>query len=360
MSIKTKETLSQIGTTILMVVIALALGAVLIVLSGNAPGEAYSTLISGAFGSEQKITELFVKAIPILIMALGVSIAFRAGLWNIGAEGQFIMGAVSSVAVALYVPLPMPIRFILSFVVAIVAGALWSGIAGWLKIKFNANEVITTLMLNYIASYFLMYLINGPMQDPNSDLPQSDIISENLRLTRLFGNYRLHTGIFILIVVIVFMIIFWKTSLGYQINLIGQGEKVSTYAGVNVKSITMKTMLLSGGMIALAGWIEIFGIQYRLLDGMAADYGNIATIIALLGSLSVYGIIAAAAFFAILLCGGASMQRMTEVPYSVVDVMQGLIIIFVIAKDTLTEQINKRFYLPKKKIKTSVDSKGGK
>lgn len=344
MSIQKKEVLSTIGSTLLMVAIALILGAVLIVLSGNEPGEAYGTLLRGAFGSTQKITELFVKLIPILIMALGISIAYKAQLWNIGAEGQFSMGAIASVAVVLYCPGPAVIKFVLSFVVAILAGALWAGLAGWLKVKFNANEVITTLMLNYIAYYFLLYLINGPMQDPNSDLPQSDIIPEEFRLTRLFGDYRLHTGIFILIVVIIFMIIFWHTVLGYQINLIGQGEKVATYAGVDVKRTTILTMMISGGIIAIAGWIEIFGIQYRLLDGMAASYGNTATIIALLGSLNVYGIIAAAVFFAILLVGGASMQRMTEVPYSVVDVMQGLIIVFVIARTTIIQKFNQRFY----------------
>lgn len=343
MNMKTKETLITIASTVLMVIIALVLGAVLIVLSGNQPGEAYGTLLRGAFGSEQKITELFVKLIPLLIMSLGISIAFKASLWNIGATGQFTVGAIAAVAVALYMPGPIFIKMIISFIAAVAAGAFWAGLAGWLKVKFNANEVITTLMLNYVGTYLLMWLINGPMQDPNSDLSQSDLIPDGMRLTRLFGEYRLHTGIFILIAIVLLVLIFWKTSLGYQVDLIGQGDKVSTYAGVNVKKTTVLTMMISGGIIAVAGWIEIFGIQYRLLDGLAADYGDTANIIALLGSLSVYGIIVAAAFFSILLCGGASMQRMTEVPYSVVDVMQGLIIVFVIARTNITGKVTKLF-----------------
>ena len=336
----TKEVLG----TVLMVIVALLIGAILVILSENSPLEAYSMMLKGAFGGKQKIAELFVKLIPTLIMALGVSIAYRAQLWNIGAEGQFIMGSVASMAVALYIPLPLFIRIPLSFIVAVLAGGLWAGLAGWLKTRFNSNEVITTLMLNYIASYFLLYLINGPMQDPYSDLSQSDLVPEGMRLGKLLGDtYRLNTGLFIMIGIVIIMIFFWRTSLGYKVDLTGQGEKVATYAGINVKKTVIITMCISGAFSGIAGWIETFGITYRLMDGIAGDAGNIATIVALLGSLNVYGIIAAAGFFSILLCGGATMQRMTEVPYSVVDVIQGLIIIFVIAKNTVWQKISNLF-----------------
>ena len=329
--------------TVLMVIVALLIGAVLVVLSGNQPGEAYSTMLRGAFGSTQKITELFVKLIPTLIMALGVSVAFRAQLWNIGAEGQFIMGSICSMVVALYLPVPIPLRMVIAFAAAVVAGGLWAGLAGWLKTRFNANEVITTLMFNYIANYLLLYLINGPMQDPYSDLSQTDLIPDGMRLAKLIGTYRLHAGIFLMLLVVLIMIFFWRTTLGYRINLVGQGEKVATYSGVRVKQTVVVTMRISGAFSGLAGFIETFGINYRLLDGIAGDAGNIATIVALLGSLNVYGVIAAAMFFSVLLCGGASMQRMTDVPYSVVDVIQGLIIILVIAKDTAMARLNTWF-----------------
>lgn len=350
MHLNAKKAVTQVLGTVCMILIALVLGGILVTLTGNSPMEAYGAIIRGAFGSPQKICELFVKLIPILILAFGVSIAFRAQLWNIGAGGQFIMSSIAATAVALYVPVPYAIRIPLSLICAIAAGALWAGIAGWLKNKFNANEVITTLMLTYIADYFLMYLVNGPMQDPASDLTQSALIPEEMYLTRLFGTYRLHSGIFILIAVIILMIFFWRTTIGYRIDLTGQGKKVATYAGINVKRTVMVTMLISGAFAGLAGWIETFGIQYRILTGIAGDYGNIATIIALLGSLNVYGIIASAGFFAILLCGGASMQRMTEVPYSVVNVIQGLIIILVIARTTFSEAVSKLFKRRKEKV----------
>jgi simple sugar transport system permease protein len=214
----------------------------------------------------------------------------------------------------------------------VAAGALWAGLAGWMKVRFNANEVITTLMLTYVANCFLLYLVNGPMQDPSSDLSQSAMVPEAMKLARLIGTYRLHSGIFLLALVCILMCFFWRTSLGYSIDLVGQGRKVATYAGIPVDRTILVTMLLSGGLAGLAGWIETFGIQYRILDGIAANYGDIANIIALLGALNPFGIMASALFFAALMVGGASMQRMTEVPYSVVDVIQGLIIIFVVAK----------------------------
>lgn len=349
MRLNTKKALMQILGTVCMILIALLLGGVLVILTENSPAEAYSAIIRGAFGSPMKINELFVKLIPILILAFGSSIAFRAQLWNIGAGGQFIMGSIAATAIALYSSAPFAVRIPLSLLAAIAAGALWAGIAGWLKNKFNANEVITTLMLTYIADYFLNYLLNGPMQDPASDLTQSALVPEEMYLPRLFERYRLHSGIYILIAVIIIMILFWRTTIGYRIDLIGQGKKVSTYAGVNVKRTAMITMLISGAFAGLAGWIETFGIQYRILTGIAGDYGNIATIIALLGSLNVYGIIASACFFSILLCGGASMQRMTSVPYSVVNIIQGLIIILVIARTTFSETVSKLFKSRKEK-----------
>lgn len=318
-----------------LIVFALLLGGVLVFFSENSPLEAYKAIVRGAFGSPQKICELFVKLIPLTIMALGISVAFRAQLWNIGAEGQFIMGSIASAAVAIYIPLPFFLRIPVSLLAAVAAGGAWAALAAWLKNRFNANEVITTLMLNYIADYFLMYLINGPMQDPESDLSQSALIPDEMRLTRLFGTYRLHTGIFIMILVVVFMYFFWRTSVGRRIDLVGQGEKVATYAGIHVEKTVLLTLCISGAFAGLAGWIETFGIQYRILSGIAADYGNIATIVALLGALNVTGILVAAAFFSILLCGGASMQRMTDVPYSVVNVIEGLIIVLIITKDRL-------------------------
>lgn len=320
------------GGALAMIAVALLIGAILVILSGNSPIEAYSTIISGAFGSKQRISEMFVKMIPLTIMAYGVSVAYKAQLWNIGADGQFTMGAIASIAVGIYIDLPAFIIIPVSVLSAMLAGALWSGLAGWLKTKFNANEVITTLMLNYIATYFLAFLVYGPMMDPNGELAQSEILKDSLKIPLLFENLRIHAGFIIMLLIIVLMFYFWKTTLGYKIDLIGQGEKVSTYAGVNVKKTVIITMMISGAFAGLAGFNETYGVQYRLLEGISSGYGDLAVVIALLGELNPLGIVVSAFFFSILKVGGACMQRMTNVPYSIVDVIQGLIIIFVIAR----------------------------
>ncbi len=333
---KLKAAAGEVCAAVLTIAIALAIGAVLVSVSGNDPVEAYQTLFRGAFGSKQRISEVFVKMVPLCMMAFGTSVAFKAQLWNIGGNGQFILGAVAAIIPGLYLNLPPVILLPLSLICGMIGGALWAGVAAVLKIRFSANEVITTLMLNYIATYFLAFLVHGPMKDPvGGDFPQSPNIAEALRLPLFSERLRIHGGIFVGILLVIAMLFFWKTVLGYRIDLAGQGEKVATYSGMSVKRTVLITMMISGALTGLAGWNEIYGVQYRLLEGVASGYGDIAVVIALLGSLNPVGIVIAGFFFSALMVGGATMQRMTDVPYSIVDIIQGLVIVFIIARTTL-------------------------
>ena len=328
--------LKQFIIAVLTIVLALAVGAVLVTVSGNDPAEAYSTLFRGAFGSKARISEVFVKMIPLSLMALGVSIAYKAQLWNIGANGQLTLGAILAILPGLYLGLPTIILLPLSMILAMIGGGLWCGLAAWLKNRFNANEVITTLMLNYIATYLLAFLVYGPLMDPEGGgFPQSKVLPEAYQLPLFSSQMRIHSGVFVAIIVIIIMFFFWRTKLGVKIDLIGQGDKIATYAGVNVKRTVLAAMIISGAINGLAGWTEVYGVQYRLLEGLSSGYGDIATIIALLGGLHPLGIVISAFFFSALLVGGATMQRMTEVPYSIVDIIQGLVIVFVIARTAI-------------------------
>jgi len=328
-----KNIINQILMAVLTIALALLIGAVLIAISGNEPIEAYKTLIAGAFGSKQRFSETMVKTIPLMMMALGTSIAFKAQLWNIGGDGQFIFGAILSIIVGLYSGFPAFLVLPVSMVFAIIGGGLWAGLAGWLKVKFNANEVITTLMLNYVASYFLSFLVYGPLKDPKGfDFPQTEMLSEEVQLPLFATGIRVHAGLFIGIAALIIMIFFWKSTFGFKIDLIGQGDPISRYAGINVKKTIVITMMLSGAFAGLAGWNEVYGVQYRLLDGLVSGYGNLAVVIALLGGLHPVGICISAFFFSALLTGGATMQRMTEIPYSIVDIIQGLVIVFIITR----------------------------
>lgn len=327
------KTFNQLILAVVTILLALLVGAIVIIISGNSPIEAYMAMFNGAFGSKQRFMEVLLKMIPLVILSLGTSIAFKAKLWNIGGDGQFIFGAIAAVWVGVYSGLPPILGVPLSIIAAIVGGGLLAGFIGWLKIKFNANEVITTLMFNYLAMYFLAFLVYGPMMDPAGDkMPQSPILSEGFRIPLFESGNRLHFGIFLAIALVVLMILFWKSSTGFKIALLGEGEKVSTYSGVNVKKMVVITMFLSGALAGIAGWTEIFGVQYRLIEGITSGFGSMAIVIALMGNLNPIGILISSFFFSVLLVGGATMQRMTDIPFSIVDIILGLIIVFIVAR----------------------------
>jgi len=340
-----KKAVGSIWPAAITIIIALFIGAILIVISGKDPIDAYRLLFNGAFGSAHKISETLVKAIPLMIMALGISIAFKNKMWNIGADGQFTLGAIFSLSVGIYLKLPVWLLFPISFLAAFIGGALWGALAGWLKAKFNANEVITTLMLNYIATYLLTYLVYGPMMDPEGfGFPQTPLLPEGLHLGLFSAQTRIHMGIFVALALLGLVILFWKSTLGYKIELMGQGEQVSRYAGINAKRMMILVMALSGGLCGIAGWNEIYGVHYRLMTDIASGYGTLAIVIALLGNLNPVGIGVSSFFFAALLVGGNTMQRMTGIPYSIVDIIQGLVIIFVITRQAINLESVRMFF----------------
>jgi simple sugar transport system permease protein len=342
---KLLPSLKSVGAAALTIFIALLLGAVLIAISGENPFNAYRLMINGAFGSAHKISETLVKAVPLMIMALGTSIAFKNQLWNIGGDGQFTLGAIFALAAGIYLPLPAAIVLPLSIVAAFIGGGLWAGIAGWLKTQFNANEVITTLMLNYVATYLLAYLVYGPMMDPEGfGFPQTPLLPESIRLPLFSADTRIHMGVFVVLILLVLMMFFWRSTLGYKIELMGQGQQVARYAGVKVKSTMIIAMVLSGGLAGIAGWNEIYGVHYRLMTDIASGYGSLAIVIALLGNLNPIGIAVSSFFFSVLLVGGNTMQRMTEIPYSIVDVIEALVIIFVITRSMMRLDVVKNFF----------------
>ncbi|RYD06969.1 hypothetical protein N752_01370 [Desulforamulus aquiferis] len=210
--------------------------------------------------------------------------------------------------------------------------------AGALRAKFNANEVITTLMLNYIAVYLLSWLIRGPMIDPKGQgFPQTELIGEAIRLPILLSGTRLHLGILVALLIILAGYFFWRSSLGFRVKLVGEGPDVASYSGIQISKTIVLVMFISSGLAGLAGWSEVFGIHYRLIDDIAIGYGSLAIVVALLGGLNPLGIMVSSFFFAALMVGGSTMQRMVGVPFSLVNVIQGLVIIFVISRIIYTQ-----------------------
>ncbi len=317
--------------SLISVLLACVVTTFILLLGGYSPVAAFTNLFAGAFGNPYRLSETFVKAIPIAVIALGTSVAFRAQLWNIGGNSQYTVGAIVAVAVNIYLDLPPLLLFLLSFLAALLAGLLFGSLLGLMKAKLNANEVITTLMFDYIVAFLLSWLVYGPMMDPEGGgFPQTALIPDAVMFHKLLAGTRLHTGLFVALVLVILLYLFWKTPQGLTINMVGHSKSVAKASGINVSKTIVFTMALSAAFAALAGWIDALGIHGRLQDNLPGTLGSVAIVVALLGRLHPIGIAFSAIFFSALMVGGNTMQRFAGIPFSLVTIIQGLVIIFVI------------------------------
>lgn len=321
---------------ILSVILALIFGAVVILIIGKDPIEAYGYLFSGALGTPFGIGQTIRSMSPLILTALAFSVASKAGFFNIGLPGQALAGWLTSVWVALSFPdLPQMILLPLCIFVGILAGALWAGIAGVLRAYFHSSEVITTIMLNYIIVYLTDFLVRNVLTNPPSDATPNITKSASLRLeflTELTEHSTVHSGILIsLIAAFAIHFMFKKTTFGFEIRSIGLNRHAAQYAGVNTKRTIVYAMLLSGGLAGLAGVMEGLG-QFEsifLMKGAAPSIGWDGMAVALLALGHPIGIIFSSLLFAIFESGRAEMSLMTNVPFELVSVITAVIIFFV-------------------------------
>lgn len=319
------------------VLLALLAGAVMLLLLGVNPLEAYSAMIGGAFGSISGITQSLVKATPLLLVGLGICIAFRASVINIGGEGQIILGALMGTWFSLtFRSWPGWILIPTTIIVGFIAGAFWGFIPGILKARLQVNEILSTVMMNAIAIQLMNLLIRGPLIDPagvtaGTYLAQSERLPEQVWLARLVPQSLLHTGLLIAIVLAFVVYIFlWRTTLGYRIRAVGLNPDASRYAGISVPVFQALSLTLAGGFAGLAGVIEVIGVQHRLLEGITSGYGFSGIVAALFGGLHPIGLIPASFLFGGLLVGADKMQRAVQVPSALVGAILGLIVLFVV------------------------------
>jgi ABC-type uncharacterized transport system permease subunit len=322
---------------LLAVAAALLIGAVMLTLLDADPVRAYGALIEGAFGSSSGITQSLVKATPLLLVGLGICIAFRASVINIGAEGQIILGAVAATWFALalrtwpgWVLIPGTIT------IGFLAGAAWGFVPGILKARLGVNEILTTVMMNAIALQFMNFMIRGPLIDPagvtaGQYLAQSEKVPEQVWLMRLVPQTLLHAGIFVALALAVVTYVFlWRTTIGYRIRAVGLNPDASRYAGIRVPVYQALSLTLAGGLAGVAGAIEVIGVQHRLLDGITSGYGFSGIVTALFGGLHPLGTIPASYVFGSLLVGADKMQRAVQVPSALIQAILGLIVLFVV------------------------------
>lgn len=340
-----RETLFNASVPLAAMLLALLIGAIMLALLGANPLQAYAALVAGVFGSVSGLTQALVKATPLLLVGLGICIAFRASVINIGGEGQIIAGAL----MATWFPLTfrtwpgwllIPTTLLMGF----LAGAAWGFVPGVLKARLNVNEILSTVMMNAIAVQLMNMLIRGPLIDPagitaGTYLAQSERLPEQVWLPRLIPQTLLHAGAILAVLLAIAVYIFlWRTTIGYRIRAVGLNPDATRYAGLNVPFYQALSLTLAGGFAGLAGVVEVLGVQHRLLEGITSGYGFSGIVAALFGGLHPLGLIPASALFGALLVGADKMQRAVQVPSALIDTLLGLVVLFVVGSALWTRR----------------------
>lgn len=341
--------LLRAASPLLAILVALLVGATMLLLLGANPLAAYAAMVKGVFTTTSGFTQSLVKATPLLLVGLGICIAFRASVINIGGEGQIIAGALMATWFSLQFRtwpgwLLIPGTMIMGF----LAGAFWGFIPGILKARLNVNEILSTVMMNAIGLQFMNLLIRGPLIDPagitaGTYLPQSERLPQQVWLPRLVPQTQLHAGAIIAVVLAVLVYIFlWRTTIGYRIRAVGLSPEASRYAGIRVPFYQALSLTLAGGFAGLAGVIEVLGVHRRLLEGVTAGYGFSGIVAALFGGLHPLGLIPASWLFGSLLVGADTMQRSVQVPSALIDALLGLVVLLVVGSQMWSRQIATR------------------
>jgi simple sugar transport system permease protein len=359
----------------------LIVGAIILLLLDTSPIEAYKVLLTGGFTSKNGMADTLVKAIPLLLVGLGIVIAFRASVINIGAEGQLIVGALLTTFLALQLGeiLPGYLAIIICLLAGSLMGAMWGAVPGFLKARLGVNEILSTIMMNQIAIQIGYYLLRGPMIDPAevaagtniphsarlpkaTDLPRfTDVAkwlgftesAKDLGLTGFGGEFygllveptRLHLGLILAVLMGLLVYIFlWRTTIGYRIRAVGLNPSAARYAGINVSRYVVLSLALSGGFAGLAGAVEILGLHHRMFEptAVSAGYGFYGIVAALFGKLHPLGAIPSSIFLGGLLVGGDKMHRAIPVPLVLVTALLGLIVLLVDSSEIWSRRLASR------------------
>ncbi len=329
-----QEGLLRVGS----IIAALIASGIIIALLGYNPFEVYGAMVKGSLGKPYNIEATIEKCIPLLIMSLGLSIAFKMKFWNIGAEGQFYMGAFGATIVWWYFPtMPSYVLIPLMMLAAIVCGGIVALIPALLKLKLGTNETLVTLMLNYIAIGFITYLANySPLHEPRT-VSQIYRFTDNAMLPEIgvfSAQVKVHIGWIIALVLVVLVFVMMRYSkFGFEISVLGENPDTARYAGMNVAKTLILAVVLSGGICGLAGMLQATGPEGRLTYTLSAGLGFTAVITAWLAKLSAPVILVASFLFSVLLQGGSSIGTLTGIPSAVAETIQGIILFFVLAGD---------------------------
>lgn len=331
------------------VLLALAVGALMLLALRVNPLVAYGALFRGGFGSVSGITQTLAKATPLLFVALGIIIAFRAKIINIGGEGQLIVGALAAAAFSIgFAGWPSWLLLPLTAIVGALAGGAWGFVPGILKERLGVNEILTTVMMNAIAVQLMNFLLRGPMLDPaqvtaGTNIPQSAALPQSVWLMRLVPRTLFHAGFFgAVVLAFLVAVLLWRTTFGYRIRAVGLSPAAARYAGMPVGRVAVLSMMLSGAFCGLAGAIEIIGVHHRVVEGFSGNYGFNGIVVALFSGLHPVAAIPAAILFGGLQVGADQMQRSVQVPSALIVALNGLVVLIVVSSSLWSQRRSAR------------------
>ncbi|MGF9906537.1 ABC transporter permease [Brevibacillus porteri] len=332
-----KELSKSLVQPFLAVVIGLLTGALVIAAVGESILGTYQEMWKGAFGSFYFFTSTLARATPIMLIALGLSLAFRAGVFNLGAEGQMVLGAVSAALVAIYLPAPGMIKIVAGIFAGMAVGGFWALLPGFMEARFRIPLLISTLLFNYIAVLFASYLVTEPFRDRSGSaaLAQTVMLEKSAWLPKLFAGMSVHAGF--LFAIVAALLLFWVlrfTPFGYEVKMLGQNSLFAQYGGINRIRVMLTGMFASGGLAGLAGTVEVMGAHYRFVDGALTVPGFAWTglMAALLANSHPLGIIVTSILLAAFQTGAMGVERNTDVPLELASVIQAVLILFISAK----------------------------
>ena len=313
---------------VVVIVVVFGVGSIAMLLAHVSPLVGFGALFDGAFGTKSEVAETLVQATNLLFPALGIALAFRAGLFNIGAEGQLILGGLAAGWLGAQFALPGYLAIPMVLIAGALAGGVWGAIPGFLRARFGANEVIATLMLNVVAFLLATFLVTGPLQQGGAGASETATLPKAAQLPDLIADSRL-TWAFVIAVVLAFVLrwVFKRTVFGYELRAAGEAPEAAKRAGIDLGRMAFVAMALSGAIAGLGGATVVSGVLHRFNTGLSPGYGFIAIAVALVGNLDPLWIVVAAVAFGMLQSGGIAMQAEAGVPREVVSLVTGLVII---------------------------------
>jgi len=333
---KFKRFAGSLFVPVISILLAFIIGGIIIACLGSNPFYAIANLFKGAFGSKTGLGNTLAKATPLLFTSLCACFAYKCGVFNLGGEGQFIMGSVCAFVFSYYTGVKGFFGILLCLLVAAVAGGIWGMIPGILKIGRGQNEMIISIMMNYIATFFMGVIYTAWIRD--AEVPQTPSVIDEVKIARIFKNMRFTWAFVIAILVglILYYVLFWTTT-GLKLRAVGFNMTAARVNGVHVKRFVLASFIVSGAIAGLGGGAELLGTQYRLISGFGSGYGFDGVAIALIGQLNPLATMIVAIFFAILRVGSTTMQAASGVPSSISGIIQALVIVFSVAGMALTK-----------------------